>query len=83
VLGYAQHAFTSWAFAIKLGLLGEVRYSIDPNNKELLDFVVRCHENCILPPVRGGTSNGMSISNSPADTIAVFKNLSEGLKRMG
>jgi hypothetical protein len=28
-------AFTNWAFAIKLGLLGKVRYTIDPENKEL------------------------------------------------
>jgi hypothetical protein len=76
-------AFTNWVFTIKLGLLGEVCYSIDPDNKELLDFAVRCHKNCILPPVGGGTSNGMRISNSPGNTTAVFKNLSEGLIRMG
>jgi hypothetical protein len=76
-------AFTNWAFAIKLGLLGKVRYSIDPENEELLDFTVRRHENCVLPPVKGGTINGMSISNSPGNTTAVFKNLSEGLKHIG
>jgi hypothetical protein len=66
-----------------LGLLSKVHYSINPDNKELLDFAVRCHENCILPPVRKGTSNGMSNSNSPGNTTVVFKILSEGLKRMG
>jgi hypothetical protein len=77
------NAFTNWALAIKLGLLGEVCYSIDPNNKELLDFAVRCHENCILPPIGGRISNRMSISNSPGNTTAVFKSLSEGFKCMG
>jgi hypothetical protein len=40
-------AFTNWAFAIKLGLLGKVCYSINPDNEELLDFACRCHKNCI------------------------------------
>jgi hypothetical protein len=75
--------FTNWVFAIKLGLLDEVRYSIDPDNKELLDFSVICQENCILPLVGGGTSNGMSNSKSPGNTTGVFKNLSEGLKCIG
>jgi hypothetical protein len=30
-----MEAFTNWAFAIKLGQLGKVRYLIDPDNKEL------------------------------------------------
>ncbi len=77
------NAFTNWAFTIKLGLLGEVCYSINPDNKDLLDFAVRRHENCILPPVGGGTSNGMSISNFPGNITVVSKNPSEGLKCMG
>ncbi len=76
-------AFTNWAFRIKLGLLVEIHCSINPNNKELLDFTVRCHKNCILPPVGVGTSNRMSISNSPGNTTVMVKNLSEGLKHMG
>jgi hypothetical protein len=78
-----EDASTNWAFTIKLGLLGAIHYSIDPDNKELLDFAVRCHGNCILLPVGGGASNMMSISNSLGNTTVVFTNLSEGLKRMG
>ncbi len=76
-------AFTNWAFAMKLGLLGKVRYLIDPNNKELQDFAVRCHETCILSPIGGGTSNRTSIATSPGNTTEVFRILSKGLKRMG
>jgi hypothetical protein len=76
-------AFTNWAFAIKLGQLGEVRYSIDPNNKELQEFAARRHETCILPPIGGGTSNGTSIATHPGNTTEVFRTLSEGLKHMG
>jgi hypothetical protein len=76
-------AFTNWAFAIKLGLMGKVRYLIDPNNKELQDFAARCHETCILPPIGGGANNGMSIATHPGNTMEVFRTLSEGLKRMG
>jgi hypothetical protein len=76
-------AFTNWAFAIKLGQLGKVRYLIDPNNKELREFAARRHETCILPPIGGGTSNGTSIATHPGDTTEVFRTLSEGLKRMG
>jgi hypothetical protein len=76
-------AFTNWAFAIKLGQLGKVRYLIDPNNKELREFAARRHETCILPPIGGGTSNGTSIATHPGDTTEVFRTLSKGLKRMG
>ncbi len=76
-------AFTNWAFTIKLGLLGKVRYTINPDNEELQDFAARRHENCILPQVRGGTSSGTGSATSSDDTTAVFKTLSKGLKRMG
>ncbi len=76
-------AFTNWAFTIKLGLLGKVRYLIDPDNKELQDFAVKHHKNCILPPVGRETSNGMSNATSSGGTMEVFRTLSEGLKCMG
>jgi hypothetical protein len=76
-------AFTNWAFAIKLGQLGEVRYSIDPDNEELQEFEARRHKTCILPPIGGGTSNGTCIATHPGDTTEVFRTLSKGLKRMG
>jgi hypothetical protein len=76
-------AFTNWAFAIKLGQLGKVRYLIDPDNKELREFAARRHETCFLPPIGGGTSNGISIATHPGNTTEVFTTLSKRLKRMG
>ncbi len=76
-------AFINWAFAIKVSLLGKVRYTINPNNEERQDFAARRHENCILPQVGGGTSSGTSSATSSDDTTAVFRTLSKGLKCMG
>ena len=71
-------AFANWAFALHLGKLNEVRYTIDPDDDELRTFAESRHQNCILAPL-GRTSNAPTLGNNND----VLKNLSEGLKRMG
>ena len=72
------NAFANWAFALHLGKLNEVRYTIDPDNDKLRTFSKPHHQNCILAPL-GRTSN----APTPGNNNDVLKNLSEGLKRMG
>ncbi len=71
-------AFANWAFALHLGKLNEVRYTIDPDDNELRTFAEPRHQNCILAPP-GRTSNAPTLGNNND----VLKNLSKGLKRMG
>ena len=71
-------AFAKWAFALHLGKLNEVRYTIDPDDDKLRTFAKSCHQKCILAPL-GRTSNAPTLGNNND----VLKNLSEGLKRMG
>ena len=68
-------AFANWAFALRMGKLNEVRYTIDPNDDELQTFAKSRHQNCILAPL-GRTSNAPTLVTNND----VLKNLSEGLK---
>jgi hypothetical protein len=68
-------AFANWAFALHLGKLNEVRYTIDPDNDELRTFAKARHQNCILAPL-GSTSN----APTPGNNNDVLNNLSERLK---
>ena len=72
------NAFANWAFALHLGKLNEVRYTIDPDDNELRTFAESRHQNCILAPL--GSTSG---APTPGNNNDVLKNLSEGLKRMG
>ncbi len=45
------NAFANWAFALHLGKLNEVRYTIDPDDDELRTFAESRHQNCILAPL--------------------------------
>jgi hypothetical protein len=40
--------------AIHPGQLDKARYTIDPNNNELQNFLATRHAECILPPLRAG-----------------------------
>ena len=72
------NAFANWAFALHLGKLNEVRYTVDPDDDELQTFAESRHQNCILAPL-GRSSNSPTLRNNND----VLINLSEGLKRMG
>jgi hypothetical protein len=72
------NAFANWAFALHLGKLNEVRYTVDPDDDELQTFAESRHQNCILAPL-GRSSNSPTLGNNNDVLIT----LSEGLKRMG